>query len=205
MVTTKSRPLAPRSIANARTGPFIAEPSRINPLLRPLTVLADASMHERFVPGHLLAWDPRTVLSSWASSLPLLLPPNKPRKALGDRILNMVAIAAASTVNSPYCIADTVESEPTGLSEEELTVLRTGADLADVPSFSARERLAVAYSRLISSTPLAFPEDFVAELTTAFTEREVVIMAALAAEINRNGRLIEALGAPPPVFPPPTD
>jgi hypothetical protein len=34
----------------------------------------------------------------------------------------------------------------------------------------------------------------------AFTEQEIVILAALAAEINRNARLFEALGAPPPDF-----
>jgi hypothetical protein len=64
--------------------------------------------------------------------------------------------------------------------------------------FTPRERLAVSYARLISATPLLFPDEFIAELTSAFTEREIVILAGLAVEINRNGRLFEALGAQPP-------
>lgn len=205
MVTTKPRPSPPRTIDHARKQPFIPEPRRINLLLRPLNTLADWNMHQRFVPGRLLAWDARTAFSSVVSSLHLILPPEKTRKGLGVRLLNLVAVTAAYTVNSPYCIADTVESEPTGLSEAELEVVRAGGDVAALSSFSARERLAVQYARMISSTPLEFPEDLIAELTAAFTEREIVIMAALAAEINRNGRLIEALGAPPPVYPAATD
>jgi len=49
-----------------------------------------------------------------------LLPAGNTRRRLGDRIQNLVAVTTAYTVNSPYCIADTVESQPTGLSEAEL-------------------------------------------------------------------------------------
>ncbi|WP_136706595.1 hypothetical protein [Agromyces sp. H66] len=82
----------------------------------------------------------------------------------------------------------------------ELDAIRTVADVSEISSFSPRERLATRYARLVSSTPLDFP-DFVAELTAAFSEQEIVILAALAAEMNRSSRLFEALGAPPLVFP----
>ncbi|HEU4514780.1 MAG TPA: hypothetical protein VFR87_16850 [Nocardioidaceae bacterium] len=204
MATTKAQSAASPHVASARGKPFIAEPRRISPLLRPWNVVADREMHQRFVPGRLMAWDPRTAFSWVAGSLYWLLPAGKARKGLGDRIQNMVAITAAYTVNSPYCIADAVKSEPTGLSEAELEAIRTGADEAETSSFSTREQLAIKYTRLISATPLEFPEDFVAELTAAFTEQEIVILAALAAEINRNARLFEALGAPPLAFAPET-
>lgn len=115
-----------------------------------------------------------------------------------------VAITAAYTTNAPYCIAANTEYEPTGLSEAELDALRSGADESQVASFTPREQLAIRYARLISATPLEFPEDFVAELTSVFTEREIVTLASAAAAINFNARLIEALGAPAPEFRSPT-
>ncbi|WP_448003674.1 carboxymuconolactone decarboxylase family protein [Agromyces bauzanensis] len=200
-MTTRKTAATPRA-ANAQGKPFIAEPRRINLLLRPWNAVVDREMGQRFVPSRLMAWDPRTVFSWVAGSLYWLFPAGKARKSLGDRIQNLVAITAAYTVNSPYCIADAVNSEPTGLSEAELEAVRAAADVSEMSSFSPRERLAIRYARLVSSTPLEFPEDFVAELTAAFTEQEIVILAALAAEMNRNARLFEALGAPPLVFPP---
>ena len=204
MVTTKQRAAdAPIADIN-RERPFIAEPTKITPLLRPFNAVVDREMGQRFVPGRLMAWDLRTAFSWVGGSLYWLLPAGKARKGLGDRIQNMVAIASAYTVNSPYCIADTAGSEPTGRSEAELEAIRTGADVSGVSSLSRRERLAIRYARLVSSTPLEFPSDFVAELTAAFSEQEIVILAALAAEINRNARLFEALGVPPLAFGPET-
>lgn len=197
MSTTNAQRQTPAHSVKPRKQPFIAEPSKVNPLLWPLNALADRDVHQRFVPGRLMAWDLRTAFSWMAGSVHWLLPAGRARKALGPRILNIVAITAAYTVNSPYCIADTVETESTGLSPSELDAIRTGADVAELSGFSPRERLAVGYARLISSTPLEFPEDFIAELTTAFTDQEIVILASLAAEINRNARLFEALGTPP--------
>lgn len=185
----------------SRAAAFIPEPRRINPALRPWNAAVDRLMHVPFVPGRLMAWDPRTSFSWIAGSLYWLFPAGRARTALGDRIQNMVAIAAAYTMNSPYCIADTVESEPTGLTAAEIDAIRTAADLAGISTFTQRERLAIRYARLVSATPLEFPRDFVTELTAAFTEQEIVIMAAFAAEVNRNARLFEALGAPAPTYP----
>lgn len=181
---------------------FIREPPRIGPVTRAWNSMVDRMVHQRFVPGRLMAWDQRTAFSWVAGSLYWLLPAGKARKALGERIQNLVAVTAAYTVGSPYCIADAVESEPTGLTDAELETIRTVADPSVTPSFSRRERLAITYARLVSATPLEFPDGFVSELTEAFTEQEIVILAALAAEVNRNARLFEALGAPPPVYGP---
>lgn len=204
MATTKTLPAATPDAADAVDKPFIPEPRRISPFLRPWNSVVDRMMHERFVPGRLMAWDARTAFSWIAGSLYWLFPAGKARKTLGDRIQNMVAIAAAYTVDSPYCIADTVGTEPTGLTETEIEAIRTGVDVSRVSSLSPRERLAIGYARLISSTPLEFPDDFVAELKNAFTEQEIVILAALAAEVNRNARLFEALGTPPLALAPKT-
>jgi alkylhydroperoxidase family enzyme len=69
-----------------------------------------------------------------------------------------------------------------------------------VDTFSARERLAIQYARLISQTPLKFHPDFIAQIKSSFTEREMVILASTAAQVNYWARLIQALGIPPAGF-----
>ena len=51
--------------------------------------------------------------------------------------------------------------------------------------------------RLISRAPLAFPQAFIQTLKANFTEREMVILATTAAQVNYWARLIQALGVPP--------
>ena len=75
--------------------------------------------------------------------------------------------------------------------------LRLHADPESVPTFSERERLAIVYSRLISQTPLAFPPEVVERVKSVFSEREMVILASTAAQVNYWARLIQALGIPP--------
>ena len=75
--------------------------------------------------------------------------------------------------------------------------LRHNADPEAVPTFSERERLAIVYTRLISQTPLVFPADVVERVKSEFSEREMVILASTAAQVNYWARLIQALGIPP--------
>jgi alkylhydroperoxidase family enzyme len=70
----------------------------------------------------------------------------------------------------------------------------------EVLTFSDRERLAMQYAKLVSQTPLQFPLSFVEELKRHFDEREIVILASTAAQVNYWARLIQALGVPPAGF-----
>jgi len=56
--------------------------------------------------------------------------------------------------------------------------------LERVSSFSAHERLAIQYARMISQTPLKFQPDFIDQIKANFTEREMVILASTAAQVN---------------------
>jgi alkylhydroperoxidase family enzyme len=49
-------------------------------------------------------------------------------------------------------------------------------------------------------TPLKFHPDLVERVKAAFTEREFVILASTAAQVNYWARLIQALGIPPAGF-----
>jgi len=56
------------------------------------------------------------------------------------------------------------------------------------------------YAKLVSQTPLQFPRPFIEELKRHFNEREIVILASMAAQVNYWARLIQALGNPPAGF-----
>ena len=177
-------------------GAFIAEPRRINPLLRLAIWYVERGMKQRFVPGRLLGWYPRAALGLVVQGL---LEASHHR-TLSDRIVALVGIAASYAAGSPYCIvANTEGHQRYGISDAELEVIRVAGNVTEVPSLTPRERLAIRYARLISATPLVFPDDFVAELKAAFTAREVVVLASNAAYINLLARLIESLGVPAPV------
>jgi alkylhydroperoxidase family enzyme len=85
-----------------------------------------------------------------------------------------------------------------GITDEETEALR--GDVERARSFSEREKLAIAYARAISQTPLKFQPELVEKVKTAFNEREFVILAVTAAQVNYWARLIQALGIPPAGF-----
>jgi len=86
------------------------------------------------------------------------------------------------------------------ISREELSALQDRKPVEKISSFSKRESLAIGYARLISSTPLNLPHAHIAELKQHFNEREIVILATTAAQVNYWTRLIQALGCPPQGF-----
>ena len=90
--------------------------------------------------------------------------------------------------------------QETGITDVEFLALQNQTDLDTVSTLSTREKLAVRYARLISSTPLQFPPEFIAGITANFTEREMVVLASTAAQVNYWARLIQALGIPPSGF-----
>jgi alkylhydroperoxidase family enzyme len=83
------------------------------------------------------------------------------------------------------------------MTERELAVVQGRTSPAEVPSITAMESLAIEYARKVSASPLAFDPAFGARLTQTFTEREVVVLAQTAAQVNYWARLIQALGSPP--------
>jgi alkylhydroperoxidase family enzyme len=120
---------------------------------------------------------------------------------IDGRMLKLVRMAASFAAACPFCIdMNSHEREAASISADEVLALRGQLALELVPSFSARERLAVQYARLVSQTPLKFHPDFIAQIRTNFSEREMVILASTAAQVNYWARLIQALGIPPAGF-----
>ncbi len=72
--------------------------------------------------------------------------------------------------------------------------------MKQVTTFSIREKLAIEYSKGISSTPISFGPTLIQEITEHFSEREIVILATTSAQVNYWARMIAALGVPPAGF-----
>ena len=120
------------------------------------------------------------------------------------RILKLVRVTASLTTNCPFCVdMNSFEPDAAGVTDGELSSLQRWVGDLDAElaaSLDERERTAIAYARAISSTPLDFPPSLKADVIRLFTEREVVILATTAAQVNFWARTIQALGIQPAGF-----
>jgi alkylhydroperoxidase family enzyme len=87
-----------------------------------------------------------------------------------------------------------------GISREEIMFLQGRTGTETIKTFSLRELLALEYARMISSLPLEFPQSFIEKMKANFNEREIVIIASTAAQVNYWARLLQSLGVPPAGF-----
>lgn len=173
---------------------LIEEPRHLNPVLWFGVKISEAATGRRMLPARLLSWYPRAALG--AGVLESLVAHREPSR----RLLKLVRVTASITANCAFCVdLNSSAHERAGLSDAELAAV-AGGDLDGVTSFDARERLAIEYARLISATPLRFPEPLMDRLRAAFSERELVIIATTAAQVNYWARVIQALGIPPAGF-----
>lgn len=149
------------------------------------------------LPARILAWYPKAAIGSGA--LEALVAHQD--GALDQRMLKLVRMAVSFAVACPFCIdMNSHEYAVAGILDTEVLALRGTMELESVPSFSVREKQAIQYARLISQTPLKFYPDFIELLKSNFTEREIVILASTAAQVNYWARLIQGLGIPPAGF-----
>lgn len=176
---------------------YINPPKKIPLLIRAGILISRRATKKDLLAPRLLAWYPKVALSSGV--LEALVAHG--RKDLDPRILKLVRIQASALVACPFCMdMNSFEYEEAGLTSGEVQALAEGADPAQVPTFSDRERLAVEYTRRISKTPADIPPSFAASLGRVFTEREIVILASTAAQVNYWARMLVALGVPPAGF-----
>lgn len=173
---------------------FIAPPKHIPIYLRFGIWIAEKITGRDLLPPRLLAWYPKVAISSGVLEALIAYRDGK----LDERMLKLVRMQASFAVACPFCIdMNSAEYARSGITREELSALQGQADPDSVTTFSTRERLALEYTRLISRAPLSFPQPFIRTLKASFTEREIVILATTAAQVNYWARMIQALGVPP--------
>lgn len=171
---------------------FIAPPRRIPLVLRFGLAIARRRSGKDLMPAQLLTWYPRAAIGS--GLLESLIAHDDGRT--DERMLKLVRMAVSFTVECPFCVGLNSEGWERLLSPDELRVVQGLAPL-EGSTLTGLERVAVEYARLASATPLSFAPEFVARLTAQFSEREIVVLASTAAQVNYWARLIQAIGAPP--------
>jgi len=176
---------------------FINPPARIPFWLKIGILISERITGKTMLPARILAWYPKAALGSGA--LEALVAHEDGR--MDKRMLKLIRMTASFATACPFCIdMNSFGYQDCGISEDEAEGLRLNADPETVPTFTERERLAIVYSRIISQTPLDFAPDLVEHVKSVFSEREMVVLASTAAQVNYWARLTQALGIPPAGF-----
>jgi len=176
---------------------FIRPPKPIPLLLRPGIWIAKKVTGKDLEVPKLLSWSPKAAIGSAVFEA---LVAHKDQ-TISERMLKLVRMQASFSANCPFCIdMNFADYEKSGISPEELAALQDSSLVTTNTTFSTREKLALEYTRLISASPLAFPSEFIESLKQNFDEREIVILATTAAQVNYWARLNSALGVPPAGF-----
>ena len=175
---------------------FISPPQRLSWPFRLANWVVRRAVGKELLLPSLLAWYPKAAISSGV--VEGLIAHDEP--GVDARMLKMVRMAVSFTVNCPFCMDMNSAGWEALITPAELSALQGRIPLSDAPTITPEERLAVVYARLSSKTPLNFPAEFVAQLQETFDERQIVILASTAAQVNYWARLIQALGCPPVGF-----
>jgi alkylhydroperoxidase family enzyme len=176
---------------------FISPPKRIPYYLKIAIWISEKITGREMLPARLLAWYPKAAFSSGIMEALVAHQDGK----LDKRLLKLVRIQTSFAVACPFCIdMNSYDHAGYGIAQNEILALQGRADIEEIKTFSLREKLAMEYARLISRVPLAFPPAFMEKLKANFTEREIVILASTAAQVNYWARLLQAMGVPPAGF-----
>ena len=176
---------------------FISPPPKMPVWLRFGLWLTRRVTGKELLPPRLLAWYPKAAFSSGVMEALVA----HSDKNLSTRMLKLVRMQASFNAACPFCIdMNSQLFREYDIDHQELAAIQGLVSAEDVTTFTERERLALRYAQLISATPLSFPDEIMQHIKAAFTEREIVILATTAAQVNYWARLIQALGAPPAGF-----
>ena len=174
---------------------FIKQPARIPLILKLGIWFSEKLTGKTMLPARILAWYPKAAVGSGVMEALVAHTDGQ----MTQRMLKLIRMTASYAVACPFCIdMNSYEYREVGVTDEEAQSLR--GDHEKIASFSENEKLAIAYTRVISQTPLKFHPELVEGVKAAFTEREFVILASTAAQVNYWARLIQALGIPPAGF-----
>ena len=176
---------------------FINPPLKIPFYLRIGIWIAKKMTGKDMLPGKILAWYPKAAIGS--AVLEALVAHHD--RDLSQRLLKIVRMQTSYAVACPFCIdMNTYQYADFGITSEEFLALQGKVDANEIKTFSEREKTAIQYAILVSQTPLKFSTGFIDHLKKVFNEREMVILATTAAQVNYWARLIQALGIPPAGF-----
>jgi len=176
---------------------FIKPPKKISFLLKLGLFIAKKETGKDLLPARLLAWYPRAAIGSGV----LEMMTAKGKDPQEKRLLNLVRLQASLICSCAFCVdmnADGINKN--GITDDELLVLQGKREVQSVSTFNLRELLALEYAIILSTTPPDLTEKFIKNLTSEFSEKEIVMLASTIASVNYWARLNQGLGIPPAGF-----
>ncbi len=176
---------------------LIAEPQKVPILLKLGIWLSEKITGKRMIPARLLAWSPR--LAVGAAVFESLVIHKDP--TLSPRLLKLLRMQVSLYVACPFCIdMNSAEKEKFQITDQEIQVMQGILPADEVDSLDCKERRVLELAIRLSSTPLAMDADFTQKLKDQFSDREILILTATAAQVNYWARLIQSLGVSPAGF-----
>lgn len=176
---------------------YLKPPKKIPFLLRIGLYITKKETGKDLLPARLLAWYPRAAIGSGI----LEMMTAKGKDSEEKRLLNLVRLQASLICSCAFCIdMNAAGINKNGITADELLVLQGKREVQSVSSFNIRELLALEYAVSLSSTPPSFTERFIKNLTSEFSEKEIVMLASTIASVNYWARLNQGLGIPPAGF-----
>jgi len=176
---------------------LISPPKRIPLWLRIGLFITKRVTGKELLPPRLLAWYPKAAFSSGIMEAMVAHQDGE----LSARLLKLVRMQASFSAACPFCIdMNSHKFAQFQITQDELAAIQGLTPVSEVETFSEREKIALEYAHTISSTPLKFSPDLMQRVKENFNEREIVILASTAAQVNYWARLIQALGVSPAGF-----
>ena len=173
--------------------PFLKSPTKIPFLLKVGLWISKKETGKDLLPARLLAWYPRAAIGSGV----LELMTAKGKNAQEKRLLNLIRLQASLICSCAFCVDMNAAGVNTnGITNDEIMALQVKRELYSVETLSKREILALEYAIIMSKTPLAFTDEFILKLKSAYTEKEIVMLASTISAVNYWARLNQALGIP---------
>ncbi len=174
---------------------FVDPPRKAPWYLRPGLWLARRITGKDPLPGRLLTHFPKAAFGVGLFEMTAASARN-----LDARCLAIVRIVASVVGGCPFCVdMNAATWRRAGLTAAELEVLlrfSTAASAVWPTTLSQRERTAATYAMALSQTPVIVSAVLQAELLAAFSQREIVVLAVTAAQVNFWTRFNQGLGVP---------
>ncbi|MBX7099875.1 MAG: carboxymuconolactone decarboxylase family protein [Myxococcaceae bacterium] len=172
--------------------PFVPPPEAAPWFLRPMLWLTRRITGKDPLPARLLAHAPKAAVGAGVFEL---LAAGAPAD-LDGRSLAVARLVASVVGGCPFCVdMNAATWSRAGLTAGELALL-LGDEQGRWPELGLREAVAARYARALSLTPVEVDPALVAELTSRFSAREVVVLASTIAQVNFWTRFNQGLGVP---------
>ncbi len=174
--------------------PLVPPPARIPFVLRPALWIARRLTGKDPLPARLLAHAPKAAIGAGVLEMTAAHGPTD----LDSRLLAIARIVASARAGCPFCLdmnAATHARADVRLTRAELDVL-VACDRVGWESWPTRERATALYALALSSTPVVLDPDLRVMLASAFTPREIVVLASTISQVNFWARFNQGLDVP---------